>query len=156
VRLANSEEHDDGAYHRLCNAFNFWQAIALQRDQMRCAGTERAAIMEVSSQTTKPHETCRKALARSRFGWTPIGAGLFLRAHGEKDMKVSFAQLFEDKGNGMYAPKGRIKIGAATLTPGISFRPGVSFSGVDVGTLVGKDFEVTYHPDGLIEVTGTY
>jgi hypothetical protein len=51
-----------------------------------CPRVALLARIKVSSQTTKKIEPCRKALARSGFGWTPNGAGLLLCGYGVQPM----------------------------------------------------------------------
>ena len=71
-------------------------------------------------------------------------------------MRVSFDQVFQDNGNGSYTPMGIVKIGGATMSPGVTFSSGVSFSGVNIAKYAGKDLEVEKHEDGTIEVKSVY
>jgi len=72
-------------------------------------------------------------------------------------MRVSFAEVFQDNGNGSYTPKHRVKIGGVTMGPGgVSFRGGVSFSGVDIANYAGHDLEVVQHQDRTVEIKAVY
>ena len=71
-------------------------------------------------------------------------------------MRVSFDEVFQTNQDGSISPKATVKIGGTTMNPGVSFRPGVSFSGVDLAQYAGKDLEVEQQPDGTIVVESVY
>ena len=71
-------------------------------------------------------------------------------------MRVSFNEVFQNNNDGSYSPKGIVKIGGVTMSPGVSFRPGVLFSGVDIAIYAGRGLEVEKEPDGTIIIKGTY
>ncbi len=72
-------------------------------------------------------------------------------------MRVLFSEVFEDNGDGSYTSKHRVKIGGITMGPGgVSFTEGVSFSGVDIASYVGRDLEVDQYEDLTVEIRGVY
>ena len=72
-------------------------------------------------------------------------------------MKVSFSEVFRDNGDGSYTPMHKVKIGGITMGPGgVRFKPGVSFSGVDIASYVGHDLEVEQHDGGTVEIKSIY
>jgi len=71
-------------------------------------------------------------------------------------MRLSFDQVFQDNGNGSYTPISIVKIGEATMSPGVTFSSGVSFSGVNIAEYAGRDLEVEEHEDGTIEFKSVY
>ena len=73
-----------------------------------------------------------------------------------KYMKVFFTEIFQKNDTGMIAPKLPVRVGGVTMTPGVSFGSGVSFSGVDLSTLEGKYLDVDQEPDGLVIIKGYY
>lgn len=70
-------------------------------------------------------------------------------------MRVRFNEVFEII-NGAITPKTTVTIGGITMTPGVSFGGGVSFSGVELSKYIGKDLEIEKKEDGSIEIKGTY
>ncbi len=56
-------------------------------------------------------------------------------------MRKHFSDLFSNQ-NGVITPKVTIHINGVTMSPGVSFGGGVSFSGVDLTQFIGKDLEV--------------
>ena len=71
-------------------------------------------------------------------------------------MRISFSEVFQDNGNGSYIPEYKVKIGGITMGPGVSFTPGVSFSGFDIASYVGHDLEVERHESGTVEIKSIY
>jgi hypothetical protein len=65
-------------------------------------------------------------------------------------MRVSFYQVFNVSPDGAVTPKTTVVVGGVTMTPGVTFRRGVSFSGVDIAEHIGKDLEVEYQGDTVI------
>jgi hypothetical protein len=70
-------------------------------------------------------------------------------------MRVSFDQVFQTNPNGSVSPKMTVVIGGVTMTPGVSFTTGVSFGGLDVASLKGKDLEVD-QSNGVTTIKGHY
>ena len=67
-------------------------------------------------------------------------------------MRVSFGEVFTTNPDGSFSPKGAVRIGAVTMRPGLSFRKGVVFSGVDIAEYVGHDLDVSREPDGTVVI----
>lgn len=70
-------------------------------------------------------------------------------------MRIHFDELFTVS-NGVVSPKTTIYINGITLTPGISFSSGVSFSGVDLTKFIGKYLEVERISNNTYEIKGFY
>ncbi len=70
-------------------------------------------------------------------------------------MKVNFYDLFEVN-DGSISPKGVIRVGGVTMSPGVSFGGGVIMGGFNAAEHIGKDLEVEQHPDGVVEIKGVY
>ncbi len=70
-------------------------------------------------------------------------------------MRVKFDEVFNVSG-GAISPKGKVKIGAVVMTPGVSFGAGVSMGGVNLAEHIGKDLDVEQHPDGTVEIKSIY
>lgn len=70
-------------------------------------------------------------------------------------MRVRFDQVFNVVG-GRIQPKGKVKIGGATMMPGVSMGAGVVVSGVDLAQHVGKDLDVEQYPDGTMEIKSIF
>ena len=70
-------------------------------------------------------------------------------------MRVGFYEVF-DVSEGRISPKGKVKIGGVTMTPGVSFGGGVSMGGINLAEHIGKDLDVEQHPDGTIEVKSIF
>lgn len=71
-------------------------------------------------------------------------------------MRVRFDEVFHSKPDGSFTPRVPVKIGGVTMGPGVSFTPGVSFSGVDIAKYAGHDLDVEKLPDGTIEIIGIF
>ena len=71
-------------------------------------------------------------------------------------MRASFYELFCDNGNGSYTPRHDVKICGETISPTVTLRTGVAFSGVDIALFAGKDLNVVKNKDGIIEIKGIY
>jgi hypothetical protein len=61
--------------------------------------------------------------------------------------------VFQTNPNGSVSPRTTVQIGGVTMGPGVAFTPGVSFSGVDIASLVGHDLEI--HQSGNVTVITT-
>lgn len=70
-------------------------------------------------------------------------------------MRVRFSDVFNTNPNGSITPKSQVHINGVTMGPGIAFTSGVSFGGLDLTSLVGKDLEVE-QKDGVIHIKGHY
>ncbi len=57
-------------------------------------------------------------------------------------MRVRFHQVFQVNANGSVSPLMPVHVKGVTMSPGVSFRAGVSFGGLDIAALRGKDLEV--------------
>ena len=71
-------------------------------------------------------------------------------------MRVRFDEVFHSSPDGSFTPKVPVKIGGVAMGPGVTFTPGVSFSGVDLAQYAGHDLDVEKLPDGTIEIKGIY
>jgi hypothetical protein len=71
-------------------------------------------------------------------------------------MRVPFDTVFHDNGNGSYSPRSVIRIGGITMSPGVSFTSGVSFSNFNIAEYAGRDLEIIQHADGSVELKGAY
>jgi hypothetical protein len=69
-------------------------------------------------------------------------------------MRMRFDQLFSVQ-NGTVTPKTVVAIGGVTMSPGVSFGSGVSFSGVDLTQHIGKDVEAEL-VNGVYVISGFY
>jgi hypothetical protein len=70
-------------------------------------------------------------------------------------MRVSFNEIF-DTSNDRIAVRCPINVGGITMTPGISFSKGMSFSGIDLFQYIGKDVEIEKNNNGVVEIKGFY
>ena len=70
-------------------------------------------------------------------------------------MRVSFDQVFQTNIDGSVSPKMPVFVGGVTMTPGVSFTTGVSFGGLDIASLRGKDLEVD-QSNGVTTIKGHY
>ncbi len=64
--------------------------------------------------------------------------------------RVTFDSIFTTHPDGSLEPKQKIRVGGVELAPGVRFRHGVSFAGVDFTLFIGHDFEVD--DDGDVKV----
>lgn len=71
-------------------------------------------------------------------------------------MRVRFSEVFNSNPDGSFSPRSAVRIGGVTMGTGVSFRRGVSFSGIDIATYAGRDLEVEQAADGVIKIEGTY
>ena len=69
-------------------------------------------------------------------------------------MRKSYSELFTIN-NGMVMPKVSVEINGVIMGPGVAFGKGVSFGGVDLTSLIGKDLEVELK-DGITRILGYY
>jgi len=70
-------------------------------------------------------------------------------------MRVPFNQIFTENSNGSISPRTAVNIGGVTMGPGVAFTRGVSFSGVDIASMAGRDLEVEYQGQ-LVVIKGVY
>lgn len=70
-------------------------------------------------------------------------------------MRVPFHQIFQVQNDGSITPRVPVNLNGVTMTPGVSFTAGVSFGGVDVHTLRGRDLDVE-QADGVYVITGYF
>jgi len=71
-------------------------------------------------------------------------------------MRVRFDEIFQSNPNGTHTPKVPIQIGGVRMGPGVSFTPGVSFSGIDIAQYAGHDLDVEKLSDGTIVLKGIF
>lgn len=69
-------------------------------------------------------------------------------------MRMHFSELFNIQ-NGAIVPRFPISIGGVTMTPGVSFGGGVSFSGVDLSQHTNSYFNVEVQ-NGVHVIKGIY
>ena len=69
-------------------------------------------------------------------------------------MRYKFSDVFSVI-NGSISPKTQVQIGGVTMSPGVSFGGGVSFSGVDLSQHAGKDIEGDVQ-NGVLVIKGFY
>ena len=69
--------------------------------------------------------------------------------------RVTFNSLFKRNPDGSLEPTQTIRIGGVTMSPGVKFTKGVSFSGVDLAQYEGHDLEITMD-NGTPVITGIY
>lgn len=69
-------------------------------------------------------------------------------------MRVSFNEIFQDNG-GVISPKMPVSINGIIMSLGVSFTVGVSFGGIDITTLRGRDIEGN-NEGGIFVITGHY
>lgn len=69
--------------------------------------------------------------------------------------RFTFSSIFSTNPDGSFSPRQTIRIGGITLGPGVSFKPGVVFAGIDFTQYIGKDFEVQID-NGITVITGIY
>ena len=69
--------------------------------------------------------------------------------------RVNFDSVFEENTDGSFSPKQRIRVGGVILSPGVSFREGVIFGGVNFSKYKGHDLEIETDKD-IIVIKGIY
>ena len=67
-------------------------------------------------------------------------------------MRVKFSEVFVTNSDGSFSPRGSVKIGGVTMASGVSFRPGVALSGIDIAQYADHDLEVEQQADGITVV----
>ncbi len=68
---------------------------------------------------------------------------------------LNFNSIFEEKPGGTLTPRQRIRVGGVELSPGVVFRGGVAFGGIDFTQFIGRDLEV--ETDGpVLVIKGIY
>ncbi len=70
-------------------------------------------------------------------------------------MRVSYDQIFQVNPDGSVSPRMQVTIGGVTMGPGVAFRSGASFSGVDVASKRGKDIDIEKQGD-VVVIKGFY
>lgn len=69
--------------------------------------------------------------------------------------RITFDSVFTKNLDGSLRPKQRIRVGGVELGPGVSFRKGVAFGGVDFTQFIHRDLEV--ETDGeILVIKGIY
>ena len=70
--------------------------------------------------------------------------------------RVTFDTIFiTHEEDGSFEPRQRVRAGSVEFGPGVRFRRGVAFGGVDFGQLVGHDIEVETQGDVFV-IKGVY
>lgn len=69
-------------------------------------------------------------------------------------MRYSFNDVFVVQ-NGAISPRRPVQIGGVTMTPGVSFGGGASFSGINLLDYLGKDLEGS-EVNGILVIKGFY
>lgn len=70
-------------------------------------------------------------------------------------MRVSFNEVFQTNPDGSISPRSVVCVGGVTMSPGVAFTQGVSFGGLDLASLGGRDLEIEQEP-GRIIIKGHY
>jgi len=70
-------------------------------------------------------------------------------------MRYRFQDIFRENQDGSLTPISHIKIGSANIGPGLSFKDGVSFGGVNIFDFKGKDIEAE-QARGVLIIRGFY
>jgi hypothetical protein len=70
-------------------------------------------------------------------------------------MRVSFQQVFQENADGSLSPLVQVQIGGITMSPGMAFGGGVSFGGVDLHELKGRDLDVEIQ-NGVYVIKGYF
>lgn len=70
-------------------------------------------------------------------------------------MKYRFDEMFEENVNGALTPKRTVRIGPAVFGTSVTFRPGVSFGGVNIFDFKGFDIEAD-EENGVLVIKGFY
>ncbi len=69
--------------------------------------------------------------------------------------RITFDSVFIKNPDGSLKPKQRIRVGGVELGPGVSFRKGVAFGGIDFTEFIHRDLEV--ETDGeILVIKGIY
>lgn len=70
-------------------------------------------------------------------------------------MRTSFDTIFTRNSDGSISPRVGVHINGVSMGPGVAFGRGVSFGGVDLATLQGRDLE-TEIQGGVYVIKGVY
>lgn len=70
--------------------------------------------------------------------------------------RLNFHRLFRTNVDGSFEPLERIRIAGVDIGPGVRFRRGVLFAGIDFTLFVDKDFEVERNIEGVYVISGIY
>ncbi|KKR43080.1 hypothetical protein A2356_01985 [Candidatus Nomurabacteria bacterium RIFOXYB1_FULL_39_16] len=70
-------------------------------------------------------------------------------------MRYKFTEVFQKNPNGSISPKIPVQIGGVTMSPGVAFTSGVSFSGVDIAQYQDKDIDGDI-VNGILIIKGFY
>ena len=57
-------------------------------------------------------------------------------------VRLNFNAVFKENADGSIEPLQRVRVGGVEFGPGVRFRQGVSFSGVDLTLYKGRELEV--------------
>ena len=69
-------------------------------------------------------------------------------------MRYKFTELFTEDSNGL-TPQRLMKLKTNILSPGITFRKGITFKGIDIFDFKGMDIEANCKA-GVLIITGFY
>ena len=70
-------------------------------------------------------------------------------------MRYKFTEVFQKNPNSSISPKIPVQIGGVTMSPGVAFTSGVSFSGVDIAQYQDKDIDGDI-VNGILIIKGFY
>jgi hypothetical protein len=70
-------------------------------------------------------------------------------------MRYNFDEIFDENVDGSLTPRRTIRIGGATIGPGLTFRQGVNFSGIDFFQIRGRAIEANEEA-GILVIRGYY
>lgn len=70
-------------------------------------------------------------------------------------MRVPFNQVFQTNANGSISPRTTVHVNGVTMTPGVTFNRGVSFGGLDIAAIQGKDLDIEQQA-GTVVIKGFF
>jgi len=70
-------------------------------------------------------------------------------------VRLNFNAVFKENADGSIEPLQRVRVGGVEFGPGVRFRQGVSFSGVDLTLYKGRELEVDSDGDTSV-IKGIY
>ena len=70
-------------------------------------------------------------------------------------MRVSFHHVFQVNADGSVSPLMAVHVNGVTMRPGVSFSTGVSFGGLDIAAIRGKDLKVEQQGNTVV-IKGFY
>ncbi len=62
-------------------------------------------------------------------------------------LRINFNQIFNSHPDGTLEPKARIRLGGIEFGPGVKFRRGIEFGGIDIFEYVGRELAMTKDGD---------